>query len=298
MPCKITDICQVMKITEIFKTQDKTFSFEFFPPKDEIAAVDFGINVGQLIKLSPSFMTVTYGAGGSGQDRTFALVDYLQNRIGITCMAHYTCVNASKAKIKNDIKQLYERGIENFMLLRGDPPKGEEKFTAQKDGFNYASDLIAFTKQYFDVCVGGGAYPEKHPEAVSVEKDIMNLKNKVNAGADFLITQLFFINSNYFRFVESAREKGIDVRIIPGIIPITSYGQINRFADMTGTQIPEELRDRMESNKGNRAKVYQAGVDFAIRQCRELLENGAPGIHFYTLNKSRATVEIFEELQK
>lgn len=287
-----------MKITDIFKTQDTTFSFEFFPPKDEISAVDFGINVGQLIKLSPSFMTVTYGAGGSSQDRTFALVDYLQNRVGITCMAHYTCVNAGKAKIKNDIRQLYERGIENYMLLRGDPPKGEEKFTVQKDGFTYASDLIAYTKQHFDVCVGGGAYPEKHPEASSVEKDIMNLKNKVNAGADFLITQLFFINSNYFSFVERARNTGIDVRIIPGIIPITSYGQINRFADMTGTRIPDDLRERMESNKGNRAKVYQTGVDFAIKQCRELLENGAPGIHFYTLNKSRATVEIFEELQK
>jgi methylenetetrahydrofolate reductase (NADPH) len=287
-----------MKITKLFESQEKTFSFEFFPPKNEISAVDFGINVGQLIKLSPSFMTVTYGAGGSSQEKTFALVDYLQNKIGITCMAHYTCVNASKDKVKHDLQLLYDNGIENYMLLRGDPPKGQGMFIPTPDGFNYASELISFTKQNFDVCVGGGAYPEKHPEALSPDEDIKHLKTKVEAGAEFLVTQLFFINQHYFTFIEQARKIGIHTRIIPGIIPITSYGQINRFADMTGSKIPDDLREKMNSNKDNRKKIYQIGVDFAIDQCRELLANGAPGIHFYTLNKSRATVEIFEELKE
>ncbi len=287
-----------MKISDIFKTQHKTFSFEFFPPKDEIAAVDFGINVGQLLKLSPSFMTVTYGAGGSSQHRTFDLVDYLQNRIGVTCMAHYTCVNASREKVKDDIRQLHDKGIENYMLLRGDPPKGQGSFKALPDGFAYASELIDFVGKLYDVCIGGGAYPETHPEADSPEDDIINLKRKVDAGAEFLVTQLFFINERYFSFVKKAKQAGIDVRIIPGIIPLTSYRQINRFVDMTGTEIPGELKDKMESHRDDPKKVYQLGIDFTIEQCNELLEQGAPGIHFYTLNKSRATVEIFEQINK
>lgn len=287
-----------MKITDIFKTQEKTFSFEFFPPKDEIAAVDFGINVGQLLKLSPSFMTVTYGAGGSSQHRTFDLVDYLQNKIGVTCMAHYTCVNASREKVRQDIRELYDRGIENYMLLRGDPPKGHGSFKALPDGFAYASELIDFVGQQYDVCIGGGAYPEIHPEAASPEDDIQNLKRKVDAGAEFLVTQLFFINERYFSFVEKAKQAGINVRIIPGIIPLTSYRQINRFVDMTGTEIPPDLKEKMETYRNDPKKVYQVGIDFTIRQCNELLKQGAPGIHFYTLNKSRATVEIFEQINK
>jgi methylenetetrahydrofolate reductase (NADPH) len=287
-----------MKISDIFEQKEKTFSFEFFPPKDEISAVDFGINVGRLMKLSPSFVSVTYGAGGGSQERTFALTDYLRNRIGLTCMAHYTCVDASRDKIISDMEYLKSINIENLMLLRGDPPKGSASFEPHAQGFAYASELIEAVVAQFgnQFSIGAGCYPEGHPEAKSCNDDVKHLKNKVDAGADFLITQLFFDNARYFDFVRSAREAGIRCRIIPGIIPLTSYAQIQRFTKMSATTIPAELAEKMESSRDNPRRLYQTGVDHAISQCRELLAGGAPGIHFYTLNKSRAAVEIFEQL--
>lgn len=286
-----------MKITELFQANQHTYSFEFFPPKDEISAVDFGINVGTLLKLAPSFVTVTYGAGGSNQERTFALVDFLNNKIGLNTMAHYTCVNASKEKIRMDLAWLKEHGIENLMVLRGDPPKGETTFRVHPEGFAYASDLAAFARSEFDFCLGGAAYPEKHPEASDIDADILSLKKKVDAGCEFLMTQLFFNNERYLDLVRRARMAGIECRIIPGIIPLTAYSQIERFTRMSQTEIPEGVLDRMESYKDQPKKIYQIGMDFAVNQCRDLLMMGAPGLHFYTLNKSRATVEIFETLQ-
>ena len=285
-----------MKITDLFVSQERTFSFEFFPPKDEISAVDFGINVGQLMRLSPSFVTVTYGAGGSDQGRTFNLVDYLQNKIGLTTVAHYTCVNATKDMVEGDLKKLQSINIENLMLLRGDPPKGEDRFIAPVNGFKYASELISYVDSDFDFCKAGACYVEKHPESSSFEEDMANLKTKVDAGADFLITQLFFDNRYYFSFVNRARKAGISSRIIPGIIPITSFKQIEKFTKMSGTHIPPELLMKLEKNKNNPAKTYQIGIEYTINQCKELLESGAPGIHFYTLNKSRAAIEVFEAL--
>lgn len=285
-----------MKITDLFKKQQKTFSFEFYPPRDEISAVDFGINVGQLMKLNPSFVTVTYGAGGSTQERTFALVDFLQNKICLTCMAHYTCVNATRERVEKDLNYLVKIGIHNLMLLRGDPPVGKKVFVAPENGFRFASELMTFTREKFDFCQAGACYVDKHPEAPSLEQDIINLKNKVVAGADFLITQLFFDNNHYFHFTELARKAGINCRIIPGIIPITSYRQIERFTKMSGARIPVPLLDKLESYKENHSAIYRTGIDFSINQCRELLAKGAPGLHFYTLNKSRAAVEIFETL--
>ncbi len=284
-----------MRITDLFE-QKQTFSFEFFPPRDEISAVDFGINVGQLMKLNPSFVTVTYGAGGSTQERTFALVDYLQNKIGLTCMAHYTCVNATKERVEEDLNHLVNIGIENLMLLRGDPPKGQEKFTAPEGGFQFASQLTAYASEKFSFCHAGACYVDKHPEAKTLEEDIIHLKEKVDAGADFLITQLFFENKNYFRFIELVRKAGIYCRIIPGIIPITSYRQIERFTKMSGAEIPDSLIQKLESCKYDPDETYRTGIEFSINQCRELLSSGAPGLHFYTLNKSRAAVEIFETL--
>lgn len=287
-----------MKITEIFKKYNKTFSFEFFPPKDEISALDFGINVGQLLKLSPSFVTVTYGAGGSTQERTFKIVDYLQNQLGLTCVAHYTCVNASKDKIHNDLKFLEEIGIKNLMLLRGDPPKGQDKFIAVDNGFNYANELIEYTKQNFDFCIAGASYVEKHPEAVSLDEDIANLKKKVESGAEFLITQFFFDNDKYFSFVDKCRKAGIKVRIIPGLIPITAFRQIERFTKMSGAVIPDTLVADLEKYKDSKEETYKIGIDYSVNQCNDLLERGAPGIHFYTLNKSRATINIYESIIK
>ncbi len=285
-----------MKIRDLFVSQEKTFSFEFFPPRDEISAVDFGINVGRLMKLSPSFVTVTYGAGGSSQERTFKLVDYLNRKIGLLTSAHYTCVGADKEKVKADIEQLQAIGIENLMLLRGDAPMGQSRFKAVEGGFRYASELISFVSENYDFCISGAAYVEKHPEAISMEEDLLNLKAKYLAGADFMVTQFFFDNGYYFDFKDSAQAIGIDCRIIPGIIPLTSYRQIDRFRQMASAEIPADLIEKITEYKDQPKRTYEIGVEFAIDQCRELLRNGAPGLHFYTLNKSRAAIDIFESL--
>jgi methylenetetrahydrofolate reductase (NADPH) len=288
-----------MKISDIFEQKERTFSFEFFPPKDEISAIDFGVNVGQLMKLSPSFVSVTYGAGGSNSDRTFALVDYLQNKTGLTVMAHYTCVGASKAKVIEDISYLKSKNVNNLMLLRGDPPKGTNDFVPHPDGFAYASELIEKVSSEFKntFTIGAGCYPEKHPETATFDDDILHLKEKTNAGADFLITQLFFDNDIYFNFVDKVRKAGIRCRVIPGVIPITSYSQIERFFKLSNTKIPDLLMDKVKSAKDNPKRILRTGIDYAIEQCKNLIENGAPGIHFYTLNKSSATVEIFEAIR-
>lgn len=287
-----------MKLTEVFQRSPRTYSFEFYPPKDEISAVDFGINVGQLMKLSPSFVSVTYGAGGSNQDRTFALVDYLTNKVGISTVAHYSCVNTTRDKALTDLKELNRRGLQNFVLLRGDPPKGSTTgYVPCENGFAHASELVAFTREHIaDCCIGAGAYPEVHPEAPSAQEDLKHLKEKVDAGCDFLTTQFFFDNARYFDFVKRAAEIGITCRIIPGIIPLTRYEQIERYVKLSNTSIPAYFLEQLEANKDNKQKVYQIGMDFAVQQCRDLLMMGAPGIHFYTLNKSRATVEIYQTL--
>ncbi|MFO7369290.1 MAG: methylenetetrahydrofolate reductase [NAD(P)H] [Bacteroidales bacterium] len=288
-----------MKITDIFAVSERTFSFEFYPPKDEISAVDFGINVGQLLKLDPSFVSVTYGAGGSTQEKTFNLVDYLNNKIGLNTMAHYTCVGSTRDRVESDMIRLQQIGIENVMLLRGDPPKGSNRFVAVENGFRYANELISFVKQHEPVfSIGAAVNPEKHPEAPDMETYLDKLKIKCDAGADFLVTQLFFDNNAYYEFIKRARKQEITCRIIPGIIPITSFKQIKRFVDMASTSFPPDLHEKLETYQDDPEKSYQIGVNHAIRQCIDLLEHGAPGIHFYTLNKSRAAVDVFESLPR
>lgn len=285
-----------MKITEIFKKNKRTYSFEFFPPKDYLTAVKFGINAGQLMKLDPSFVSITYGAGGSTQENTFSLVDLFHNNLGFVSMAHYTCVNATKEKIAYDMRVLQDMGIENVMLLRGDPPKGEKSFPKNPDGFNYGCDLVRFVNENYDFCIGAGAYPEKHIEAKSTEEDLINLRMKVDAGADFLITQMFFDNRYYWEFLNKARQKGINCRIIPGIIPMTNYKNISKFAKGIGATVPEKIQKRMEPHQDNPKEIYKIGLDVAIEQATDLLENGAPGLHFYTLNKSRAAIDLYDSL--
>lgn len=287
-----------MKITEIFEKHKRTYSFEFFPPKDYTTAVKFGINAGQLMKLDPSFVTVTYGAGGSTQENTFNLVDLFHNDLGFVSMAHYTCVNATKEKIAYDMRVLQDMGIQNVMLLRGDPPKGHDEFPENPDGFNYGSDLIRFVNDNYDFCIGAGAYPEKHVEASTMEEDLINLRLKVDAGADFLTTQMFFDNKYYWDFINKAEQKGIKCRIIPGIIPITNYKNIKKFAKITGATIPETISKKIEPYQNNPKEVYKIGLDLAIEQATDLLENGAPGLHFYTLNKSRAAIDLYESLSE
>lgn len=287
-----------MRITDIFKEQERTFSFEFFPPKNYLTTVKFGINVGQLMKLYPSYVTVTYGAGGGTRSRTFDLVDLFQNDLGLTTMAHYTCVNATREKIAYDMRVLQDMGIENVMLIRGDQPKDQPDAFPNSDGFNYGSDLVKFVKENYDFCIGAGAYPEKHKEAPSFDEDLDNLKRKVELGADFLVTQMFFDNRYFWDFMEKVEKIGIDVRIIPGIIPITNYKQIKKFADLSGAHIPEDLQKKMEPHQDNPTEVYKIGLDYAIEQAQDLLSGGAPGLHIYTLNKSRAAIDLYETLSQ
>lgn len=286
-----------MKIKDILANSEKSFSFEFFPPKQYNSILELGINVGQLLKLSPSFISVTYGAGGSTQDSSFSLIDYINNKIGLVTMAHYTCVGATKEKVERDLNFFEAKHIENLILLRGDPPKGESKFTNHGGDFHYASDLIDYVAKQDRFCIAAAGYPEAHPESDSLDKDIENLKYKVDKGVDFVVTQLFFDNRYYFDFVKRAKKAGITVPIIPGIMPITNFKQIRKFTDMCGSEIPESLVHKLEPYQNDLSKTYEIGVDFAIDQCRELLEQGAPGLHFYTLNKSRATVDIYSSIK-
>jgi methylenetetrahydrofolate reductase (NADPH) len=283
-----------LRITEIFEYHKKTFSFEFFPPKNYQSILELGINIGQLIKLSPSFISVTYGAGGTTQDLSFDLIDYIQNKIGLTAMAHYTCINANKDKVNKDFDFLISKGIENLMLIRGDLPAAG--FKGLNHEFQYASDLISIANSLNAFAIGAAGYPESHPESVNAEEDMKWMKYKIDQGAEFIITQMFFDNDLYFDFVQKARKANINTRIIPGIMPITNYNQISKFSKMCGASIPQFIKDRLEPFKNDLKKTYRAGVEIAIEQCIDLLRRGAPGLHFYTLNKSRATVDIYSSI--
>lgn len=283
-----------MRITELFEKQKRTFSFEFFPPKDNLDSLALGETIGELRELNPSFISVTYGAGGSTQRVSFDICNYTQNRLGIPTMAHYTCVGATAAQLGEGLDYLKGIGIENLMLLRGDPPKGQTQFQKTSGGFDHAVDLVRLARGKGDFSIGVAGYPEKHLESPDWDKDMDFLKDKVEAGGDFIVTQLFFDNTQYFRFVASARKRGIQKRIIPGIMPITNFKQIRRMADMCGASVPENVVERLAPIQDDPKKIYQEGVALAVKQCKELLAGGAPGIHFYTLNKSHATMEIFK----
>ena len=283
-----------MRITEIFEYHKKTFSFEFFPPKNYQSILELGINIGQLLKLSPSFISVTYGAGGTTQELSFDLIDYIQNKIGLTTMAHYTCINANMDKVNKDFAFLISKGIENLMLIRGDLPSSG--FEGLNHEFRHASDLISIASSLDAFAIGAAGYPESHPESASTEEDMKWMKYKIDRGAEFIITQMFFDNDLYFDFVQKARKANITTRIIPGIMPITNYNQINKFSNMCGASIPESITERLEPIKNDQKKTYRTGVEIAIEQCIDLLRRGAPGLHFYTLNKSRATVDIYSSI--
>jgi methylenetetrahydrofolate reductase (NADPH) len=285
-----------VKISQLFAAQRPIFSFEFFPPKDD-AATEALLGVARhLQELQPDFVSVTYGAGGSTRARTLEVVTRIKREIGIEAMAHLTCVGHSKDEIHGLLDELASKGVENVLALRGDPPKGETEFKPHPDGFRYASELAREVARGNRFCFGVAGYPEKHVEAPSMEADLAHLKEKVDAGASFVITQLFFHNERYFEFVDRARAIGIHGPIIPGIMPITNFTQIQRFAKLCGATIPQSLREKLELVQEDPEKVTEIGIRFAADQCRELLQKGAPGIHFYTLNKSRATREVLENL--
>lgn len=287
-----------MKIRDLFRSQGQTFSFEFFPPKTAQEVDELFVRVQELKPFGPSFISVTYGAGGSTRRNTIDLVCRFQAELDIVAMAHLTCVGHSQAELREVLGELRDRGIENVMCLRGDPPRGQNSFVPAPDGFSHASELVALTRSAGDFCIGVAGYPEPHPECPDKQLDLEHLRAKVNCGADFITTQLFFDNRDYFDFWDRARKIGVTIRIIPGIMPITNYRQIVRFAKMCGASIPEALQKRLEPVADDPQATLEIGVDWAWRQCEELLAGGAPGIHFYTLNRSLATQRIFERLRK
>ena len=252
--------------------------------------------VRRLRILNPGFVSVTYGAGGSSRARTLEVVKRIKGELDIEPMAHLTCVGSTRDELRTQLRQLEACGIENIMALRGDPPKGDERFTATEGGFRYATDLIAMLAGEFSFCIGGGAYPEKHPEAVSVDADVRVAAMKVAAGASFLVTQFFFQNDAYFTYVDRLRAAGIDVPVIPGIMPITNYDGVARMLAMNGGRMPQRLLTELEARIDEPEAVAELGVAFTALQCRELLTRGAPGLHFYTLNKSTATRAVVSAL--
>lgn len=286
-----------MKIKERFGQDRPLFSFEFFPPKDDHGVDALFETVARLKALEPAFVSVTYGAGGSTREKTVTITQRIKSEAGIEAMAHLTCVGHSRDEIDQLLDEYEEAGIENIMALRGDPPRGDTEFVPHPQGFSHANELIAFIRQRKDFCIGGAGYPEVHPEAPSAEDDLNNLKRKIDAGADFVVTQLFFDERDYFDFVARARAEHIDTPIVPGIMPITNTAQIKRFTQMCGATIPAPLLAKLEAVTGDADAVMEVGVEHATRQCRALLEGGAPGIHFYTLNRSLSTRKILANLQ-
>lgn len=289
-----------MKLAELYKKQERTFSFEFFPPKTPEGEEKLFQIAAELKDLKPSFISVTYGAMGTTRENTFRIVTKIKNDLDIEAAAHLTCVGQTPEEFDQIIHDLKEQNIRNLVALRGDPPKGETEFKPVPGGFRYASELVAFIRSHttgrdnFSIFVAG--YPEGHVECKDKEKDMEHLKIKVDAGADAIITQLFFDNKDYFDFVDRARAKGIHVPIVAGIMPVTHGPQIQRFASMCGAKIPAEMENSILKFGDDQQSIEAYGIEYASKQCEELLAQGIPGIHFYTLNKSLATRQIYKNL--
>ncbi|MSU69954.1 MAG: methylenetetrahydrofolate reductase [NAD(P)H] [Opitutaceae bacterium] len=280
-------------ISEFFAQQRPIRSLEFFPPKDDAGVEALRQTATVIKRIAPDFVSVTYGAGGSTRERTAQICDFLRRDFNFTVMPHLTCVGHVRTELSEVADRIHAGGFRNIMALRGDPPKGERIFTPCKDGLRYASDLVALLRsRHADFCLGVGGYPEKHPEAPSAETDLMNLKRKVDAGAAFITTQLFFDNAVYYRFVETCRAAGITVPIVPGIMPVLSLKQIQRFTTMCGAALPEKIVKRLEAT-GDHPEVAEAvGIDWALTQIRDLLAQGAPGYHLYVLNRAKSALAL------
>jgi methylenetetrahydrofolate reductase (NADPH) len=288
-----------MRIAELFARGGPVFSFEFFPPKTDEGYQSLYGAIAELKRLGPGFVSVTCGAAGGTRRKTAELVVRIQRDLGLTAMAHVVCTGTSVAELEENLGWMRSQGVDNVLALRGDPPRDQPQWQPVPGGFRHANELAGFIRGGFELCVGGACYPEKHPEAASSEEDLRNLKRKVDAGAEFLITQLFFDGEDYWRFVERARGAGIGVPIVPGVMPIVSGANLRRMAALSpGSRIPAELQEELDRAGDEGERALEVGVRWATRQCRDLLERGAPGIHFYTLNRSPATRRVHEALQR
>src|ERR687896_456164 len=278
-----------MRIADLLERQRPVFSFEFFPPKTDEGQATLRSTLEVLKDDEPDYVSVTYGAGGTTRNRTVEITKTIKRDFGIEAMAHLSCVGEPRERLVELLEEIQAAGIQNVLALRGDPPRGETQWQPHPGGLSYSVELIRLIKEGFDFCVGAAGFPEVHLDAPDRASDLRYAKEKVDAGADFLITQLFFDNEVYFDYVDDARSVGIEVPIVPGIMPITNYGQIHRFTEMCGATIPEDLERQLNGRADDPEAVAELGVAYATLQCSDLLARGAPGVHFYTLNRAPAT---------
>lgn len=285
------------RISEIYTPGTLGVSIEIFPPKTDKGDEVLFATLARLSRFQPAFVSCTYGAGGSTQDRTVELCVEIQKRYALPATSHLTCVGATRDELTAWLDSAVEHGIGNIMALRGDAPAGEDHFRAVEGGLSYANELVTLIRErHPDMGIGVAGYPEKHQEAVDAQTDLDNLKRKVDAGADAVFTQLFFINDNFFKFRDAYTRAGIDKPLIPGIMPITSYARIKRITQMCAAIFPDDLASRLEAVQDDDEAQYEIGVEHAIEQCRGLIEAGVPGIHFYALNRSQACEQILGAL--
>jgi methylenetetrahydrofolate reductase (NADPH) len=286
-----------MRIDQILGLGKPTVSFEFFPPKTDAGFASLFETIDELKSIAPSYVSVTYGAGGSTREKTVQLVERIQRELGIRSMAHLTCVGHTATELGSILDDLWNSGIRNVLALRGDPPAGQSQFVATEGGFSNADGLVKFIAHRHPFCIGVAGYPEGHPQCLNLTRDMEHLKRKIDNGGALVVTQLFFDNAEFYRFRDKARAMGITAPIVAGIMPILNVAQIKRFVSMCGAKIPQPLLVKLEALESNPEDVHAAGVDHAVMQCRDLLDHGVDGIHFYTLNKSKATVQICRALK-
>ncbi|MBF0485513.1 MAG: methylenetetrahydrofolate reductase [NAD(P)H] [Candidatus Omnitrophica bacterium] len=286
------------KLTEIFKSQKTTISFEIFPPKTEKGMESLGGALDELALLKPDFVSVTYGAGGSNRDTTLGLVRLVGEKYGLTAMHHFTCVIHTKNEIKVILDKIKGLGICNILALRGDPPKDRPDWKPGLENFQYSCELVQFIRENYGdfFAIGVAGFPEGHPLATSREFDAQILKKKIDAGGEFVVTQLFFDNKDYFDYVKRLKSQGVSVRVIPGVLPITNYEGAVNFCKGCGASVPQKIHDIFKPIRDDKEKTLEAGTQWAIRQCRELLKGGAPGLHLYTLNKAEPVKTIIKAL--
>ena len=286
-----------MHLKELFRKKNFTLSFEVFPPTREGNLENLFITVRELADLKPDFISVTYGAGGSTRDRTLEIASRVKKDFNTEALAHLTCVQSTRDDITRILDLFKDENIENILALRGDPPAGAEKFVRPAGGFGYANELVAFIRQTDHFSIGVAGYPEVHPEAPSLDVDLANLKRKVDAGADFITTQLFFSNEAFYRFRDRTWSMGIRIPILPGIFPILNYKQVHRIVSLCGAAIPSPLGEKIERLKDKSEEVDKYGIDYATSQAVDLIKNDVSGLHIYSMNRSEPVCMILKELR-
>lgn len=286
-----------MRLSTLYTQNPFVLSYELFPPKTEKGLVNLNAHLSKLLEYNPHFITCTYGAGGSTRDRTLTTLEAVRALTNIPIASHLTCVQATADEIQAYVQKAVDLGVSNIVAIRGDIPQGQESFEVTEGGFAYANELVGFLHQQFpDLGIAVGGYPEKHPEAATLDEDIDYLKQKVDAGADIIVTQLFYDNDAFYRYRDKCVTAGITIPIVPGIMPVTSFKQITRLTELSGSTLPTSVTQDLETHQDDEKAQFDIGMEFAIKQCKELIEQSVPGLHFYVLNKSEATTTVLKAL--